>query len=401
MNPHTSILKSLRSVPMSLADLQQATQVSLPTLRKAVQELTDARWIRIVGQAEANGGRPPNMFGLDSSYYSLIGLHLQLPGVHLITTDLNGQVLHERRLIQNSIPLPDDVLSAVRDYVQHVREILPERQILGIGVAAPGFIDPESGDILLIGRVPGWENFPICSRLRTQTGLMTRIANDVDSMAFAEFHSDGLAFHQNLIYVGFDEGVKASLFLNGELYKGSLGNAGLIASSLLHVDTRDDDVRDKQEVLSIHGVNAIFDRRLNALPEDKRAPYRAISAIDDPRQRFEYTLRCAAAELPVCGGVIQLMNQTLAAAIANLILIIQPDVFVLGGALGVMPLELFADLEMWVRAALPRLISHKVMIRLGKAASPTTAAVGAAHYFFEQHLMEHPEMLLQPQHARL
>ncbi|MBK8019915.1 MAG: winged helix-turn-helix transcriptional regulator [Chloroflexi bacterium] len=79
MVPHTDILKILRTRPMSLADLQQATQVSLPTLRKAVQDLVDAQWIRIVGQAGANGGRPPNMFGLDDSHYVLIGVHLQLP----------------------------------------------------------------------------------------------------------------------------------------------------------------------------------------------------------------------------------------------------------------------------------------------------------------------------------
>ncbi|MEZ4555504.1 MAG: hypothetical protein R2854_03470 [Caldilineaceae bacterium] len=65
---------------MSLADLQQATQVSLPTLRRAVQDLTDARWIRVVGQAEANGGRPAMLFGADTTRFLLVGVHLQLPG---------------------------------------------------------------------------------------------------------------------------------------------------------------------------------------------------------------------------------------------------------------------------------------------------------------------------------
>ncbi|MEZ4635554.1 MAG: hypothetical protein R2856_11410 [Caldilineaceae bacterium] len=49
MSLQRSILRTVLNAPMSLADLQQATQVSLPTLRRAVQDLSDAQWIRVVG----------------------------------------------------------------------------------------------------------------------------------------------------------------------------------------------------------------------------------------------------------------------------------------------------------------------------------------------------------------
>ncbi|MEZ4719331.1 MAG: helix-turn-helix domain-containing protein [Caldilineaceae bacterium] len=68
-----AVIRHVLSTPMSLADLQQATQVSLPTLRRAVQDLTDARWIRVVGQAEANGGRPAMLFGADTTRFLLVG----------------------------------------------------------------------------------------------------------------------------------------------------------------------------------------------------------------------------------------------------------------------------------------------------------------------------------------
>ncbi len=65
--------------------------------------------------------------------------------------------------------------------------------------------------------------------------MPVQIANDIDCMAFAEIQHTGKSLVDNLVYVGFDEGVKASMFLNGELYKGSLGNAGLIVNRLLNV----------------------------------------------------------------------------------------------------------------------------------------------------------------------
>ena len=54
MSLHSSIIQQLLKTPMSLADLQIATQVSLPTLNRAVRALSEAKWIGIVGQAEAN-----------------------------------------------------------------------------------------------------------------------------------------------------------------------------------------------------------------------------------------------------------------------------------------------------------------------------------------------------------
>lgn len=393
MQPHTGILRCLRQAPRSLADLQADVQVSLPTLRKAVQDLAEAHWIRIVGQGETNGGRPPKIYGLDTTYYAIVGVHLQLPGIHLITTDLSGAILHERRRFDDMASQPGGVLAAIIDYVHEVRAALPGRVVLGIGIASPGFIDPPSGDILMIGRVPGWENFPICTHLRAALDLPIRIANDIDCMALAELRSGGLSGDQHLVYLGFDEGVKASLFLNGALYRGALGNAGLIAGALLRIPGADA-VADPDALLSIHRVNALFDERVARRDPTERAAYAAIRAIDDPRRRFEMILASADEQHPVCLEVIRLMNRVIAAAVANLILIVQPHVLVLGGALSAMPPALLADLNSQIRACLPAMISNNLTIRPGISAANTTAAHGAVHHFLEHYLSDEPDVPL-------
>ncbi len=392
---HTEILKRLRQSHASMADLQADAQVSLPTLRKAIQELTDAHWIHIVGQAETNGGRPPNIYGLDNSYYVIIGVHLQLPGIHLIATNLNGDVLYEKRLFHETASLPNNVLTAITDYVFEVRAVMPDRVVLGVGIASPGFIDPPSGDILLIGRVPGWENFPICSRLRSVLNLPIRIANDIDCMALAEFRNNGISTDQDLVYLGFDEGVKASLFLNGALYRGALGNAGLIAGALLRIPG-DNAVDDPDALLSIHRVNRLFDELVSKEDLSTQAAYAAIRAIDDPRRRFETILASAHDWYPICLAVIRLMNRVIAAAVANLVLVLQPHIFVLGGMLGVMPPAVFADLNVQIRGHLPAMINNNLTIQLGMSASNSTAACGAVHHFLEHYLTEAQESLLDP-----
>ena len=183
---HTSILKILWKTPQSLAELERITPVSLPTLRKAVQELTEERWIRVVGQADAKGGRPAMLFGIDNRRYVVIGVHIQLPGLRLIATHLDGQVIHQEALFEKTKPSPREVMEAIQTYIATVQVRFPNQEIVGIGIAAPGYTHPLTGDIISVGRVPSWQDFPICQRLRDTLGLPVVIANDVDCMAFAE-----------------------------------------------------------------------------------------------------------------------------------------------------------------------------------------------------------------------
>ncbi len=387
MSLRGSIIRQLVIAPATLADLQLVSHVSLPTLRKAIQELIDSRWIRIVGQAETNGGRPAMLFGIDDGYYQIVGIHLQLPGVRLITTSLTGEIVDESYIFRDIVPTPGQVAQAASDYVARIRAEHPDRLILGIGIATPGFTDPSTGDILSIGRVSGWHNFPICRRLHDSTGVPVYIANDIDCMALAEFRHTHQPLDRNLAYVGFDEGVKVSLFIRGELYQSSLGNAGLISGDLLHV--RDIDDRDEMKsLLTIIGVNRLFEQRLLALDTADRQPYSAILAAGGQRERFRLIFNGAVAGLPVCHDIVQALIRSLAAAIADVIYFVQPDITVIGGMLSLMPDELFAELELAIGRYLPSLIHNNAILRPARLSSSNSAAMGAIQHFLKNYPLE-------------
>ena len=381
---HRSIVRLLTHAPMSLADMQAATAVSLPTLRKAVQDLIDSRWIRVVGQAEANGGRPAMLFGLDAYNHMVVGVHFQLPGIRLIVSDLNGQVLDEVEVFSKTVLSPNDAINATVEYVARTRATFRDRNLLGIGIATPGFIEPETGSIRTIGRVTGWQNFPVCHRLRAATGIPVYIANDVDCMAFAEFHYTNDTNGRNLAYVGFDEGVKVSLFLSGKLYKSSLGNAGLIASPLLHVNGIPDQQAVK-DLLTIVGVSSRFEQQVAALSKVEQQPYVPLLAAN-ARRRFSLILKGAVDGLPVCRVLAHQVIQALAVAVANVIYMVQPDIVVIGGVLSPMPPELFTNLRAAIAAHLPSLIDNHVIIQPASFASLNSAAVGATQHFLQSYL---------------
>jgi glucokinase len=328
------------------------------------------------------------LFGLDTHHYLMLGVHFRLPGIRFITSDLTGHVLDESETFSGEVPSPSDAINAIVEYMGQTRARYRERPLLGIGIATPGFIEPNTGDILTIGRVAGWQNFPVCRRLQAAMGVPVYVANDVDCMAFAEFHHTSESNGRNLAYVGFDEGVKVSLFLAGKLYKSSLGNAGLIASSLLHVEGIPNQ-QDVKNLLTIIGVSHLFEQQVQGLDVAERQPYMPILAAS-ARRRVSLILNGALAGLPVCEVIAQQVIHALAVAVANVIYVVQPDVVVIGGVFSPMPAELFTSLKVAIAAHLPSLIDNHVMIQQASFSSPNSAAIGATQHFLQSYLNEAP-----------
>lgn len=393
MNTHATIIKLLSKKAMSLAALREATNLSMPTLRRAIDELSNARWIRAVGQSSATGGRPAKLFGLDDRTYLIIGVHIQLPGMRLITTNLQSDIIDEYVVPNNRQLLPNDVIREIADYAEYVRQTFSGNRILGIGVAAPGYLDPVSGDIISIERVSGWQNFPLRTRLEANLGLPTVIENDIDCMALDSIERLKTKSEGSLIYIGFDEGVKASLILNGEFYKGPFGNAGTIGWHLLRPpDQATSNYREL--VTSIHGIVQFFKEQLSALDEEDKAEYAAILTMPNVRQQFQRILEAAQEGLPLCQSIVETMLSALTIAAANLIYTLQPSMLIIGGALGSMPRRLFDHLEDQIRQHLPPLVSNSLIIQQAQLTSPNSVSVGGTHRFLQHYIEDERNHLI-------
>ena len=56
----------------------------------------------------------------------------------------------------------------------------------GIGIGAPGPVDTELGIMIMASNLPGFENYPICHKLKEKFGLPTFIDNDANVAGLAE-----------------------------------------------------------------------------------------------------------------------------------------------------------------------------------------------------------------------
>lgn len=389
-NLKAAIVNLLRRQPMTLAELEEDVDASLPTIRRAIRELSDSKWIRPVGTDSSTGGRPARLFGLDDSVQMILGVHVEIPTINMVLTAVDGTILEQYFYDPVSKLTPEAATREILRYGREVQDRYPERTLLGVGMAVPGYIDVEAGEILVVGRAPGWENYPMRTRLEASLGgLPIVMENDFDCLIRAEMANVNRRPADDLVYLGILEGVKVSMLLNGQIYSGPFGNAGLIGrTQIVSCDGNNSTHhhRDLEATTSVSGLCHAFARRLEEWP-DRDATLQHITSLADRNARVRAILEAAAEGHPLCSDIINHMFQDLSVAIANLIYILQPSNLVIGGVLSNMPEALQTDLESAIRNQLPSLLSNHLVLKYAQTTGRYAAAIGAAHLFLENYIV--------------
>lgn len=99
-------------------------------------------------------------------------------------------------------------------------------QVRGIGVACGSPMDAEQGIILGPPNLPSWNPVPIKALLEGEFGLYTRLENDANAGALAEWLFGAGRGRRNMVYLTMGTGVGGGLIIDGRLYRGAGGDAG-------------------------------------------------------------------------------------------------------------------------------------------------------------------------------
>jgi len=105
----------------------------------------------------------------------------------------------------------------------------------GIGVGAPGVIDPHDGTVQQAPNLPGWmEPFDVAEALSSALGgVPVAVDNDVNVGTLAEHRLGAGKGADNLLGVFAGTGIGAGVVLDGELRRGPTGAAGEIGHMIV------------------------------------------------------------------------------------------------------------------------------------------------------------------------
>ncbi|MCF4141020.1 ROK family protein [Streptomyces sp. Tue 6430] len=311
--------------PTSRQELAAATGLSLATVATLVGELLDLRMITEVGFEDSAGGRPRGLVAVDAAGGALIGVDIAETYVHVELFDLALNVLaRAEEDIRPGESLPEQVVARVAAAVDRVvaRAGVETARVLGVGVSVPGQVDRDTG---VAEYAPNWDwhDVPLRDLLSARIDRPLHLDNPLRACAVAELWFGAARGHGDAVVVNLGTGVGAGLVLGGALHRGVSNSAGEWGHTTLVLDGRLCHCGNHGCVETYVGAPGIMQ---NLREHSPRSP---LLHPEDQTATVDALARAVAAGDPVAVKVVRDTARYLAAGIADLVNLLNPEVVVL------------------------------------------------------------------------
>ena len=171
-----------------------------------------------------NSDSPQYLVGVDFGgtkiYSGVFRPSLQLVGTARLSTK-------PQRGVDNVL---DRLARAVRDAVDECD--LDMKQIRGVGIGAPGAVDPEEGRIIFAPNLE-WKDVPLKKDLEKALGVPVFLDNDCNISMLGVYEVELEAKPKNVVGIFLGTGIGGGVVINGEMYSGFNRTAGEVGHMVL------------------------------------------------------------------------------------------------------------------------------------------------------------------------
>jgi glucokinase len=117
--------------------------------------------------------------------------------------------------------------AVIRRIVGAIEDVAPsDREMLRIGIASPGPLDPFRGIILSTPNLPGWDNIPLADEISQYMHCPVVVNNDANLAALGEWKYGAGRGVNDLIYLTISTGIGGGVISQGQMLLGAHGLAG-------------------------------------------------------------------------------------------------------------------------------------------------------------------------------
>ena len=168
----------------------------------------------------------------------VIGMDLGGTKILAAVVDEEGHVVAEAKVKTRPEKGPEAVIErmaeAARDAVQRLK--LSWDAIRGVGVGAPGPVDPDAGIVYHTPNLPGWEEVPLTSQLGKALGVPVFLENDVNLGTLGEYILGAGQGTKDMVGIFVGTGIGGGLILDGKLHSGFRYAAAEVGHMILLAD---------------------------------------------------------------------------------------------------------------------------------------------------------------------
>jgi glucokinase len=206
---------------------------------------------------------------------------------------------------------------------------VPLARVLHLTAGAPGVTDVTAGVVLSAPNLKDWNDVPLRALLEARLGIPVTVENDTSLAALGE-HLCGVAREAaNFVFLALGTGLGAGIFMGGRLHHGANWSAGEIGyfgvGGRLRAPLQMRQAGQLERAIGGAGIEARWQERISKgkkkpLPEMMQLRATQILDLSADGDRAAKETACLLAD-----------------AIADIVLLLNPEIVVLGGGIGAHP----------------------------------------------------------------
>jgi len=264
--------------------LSEVAHLSPTTAGMYVDQLITSGLLSESGLEQGAMGRPKRLLTVQASAGWFAGVELNAERAQAMAVDFSGQVKASKVVFLPRDPEVETVLPILMDMVRAMKKTMTGAgPLLGIGIGAPGVVEPTRGVGVFYSFIRGWNEVALDTHFRKAFHVPVTVENNLRVTALAErWHGDGRDL-QDYVILGPRSGFGVAMVQGGKLVTGARFAAGEIGRWPwpLHAETS------RQEVQVALSAPAIY-RRLSrsklssAVPNDLHSAFTKLAGTTGP-----------------------------------------------------------------------------------------------------------------------
>ncbi|AZI25747.1 ROK family protein [Pedobacter sp. G11] len=316
---------------LSLTDLSKLTKKSLPLVTSLVNVLIAEGYILEQGLAPSTGGRRPSMYLLNADHQKyIVAVAMDQLITRLTIYNLSRNVVIPMQYLEFDMSDENSDVSALIDFInQSIDESgINRKNIVGVGVGMPGFVNAELG--VNLSYLPVKKGDTLREYLSKKIKLPVSIDNDSSLIALAELNFGEAIDLKDAMVVNIGWGTGLGMIMDGKLYRGSSGYAGEFS----HIPLSDSNNLcscGRRGCLEVDtSLLVMAEKAEKALAEGSESNMKELFK-DKSKHPRDHFLDAVIAQDPLAISILSKAGFQLGKGLATLIHILNPECIVLSG----------------------------------------------------------------------
>ena len=207
---------------LSQSEAVNMTGLKPPTILRIFANLENEKLIMINKKSSISSdkkGRKPVYYKINSKAAYAIGVDFCSTSISIVIVDFNRSPVYSQFIDIDEDHTGDSIYNLLCKLIEEgIKESsIPESQILGIGVGAPGKVDISTGTVLFYDRIKGLSNYPLKEKMEKRFNTPLFVNNNCSVIAMNEYRYGRVSESKALVTLLIRSGVGGAFINDGQV----------------------------------------------------------------------------------------------------------------------------------------------------------------------------------------